>query len=106
MHIEVEKKKDTLFQNTGKYNELIDAIKNIGEKCETLEEFNNIIMNEWDNIVNRCCIKSNVHIYRYNTVQKENPKYGKYIMFYMKSEIDEDRFNKEKERLMIEMEKN
>jgi len=106
MHIEVEKKKDSLFQNTTKYNELIDAVKNVGEKCSSLEEFNSIIMNEWNNIVDRCCIKSNVHIYRYHTVLKENPKYGEYIMFYMKSEIDEGKFNKEKNKLILEIEEN
>lgn len=106
MHIEVEKKKDSLFQNTVKYNELIDIVKNIGEKCVSLQEFNEKISLEWNNITTQCCIKSPVHIYKYYAIEKENPKYGKYIMLHIKSEIDESRMESEKQRVLLNITEN
>jgi hypothetical protein len=90
MRIEVEKKKDQFFRNTRDYNGLIDEIKNIGNECKDIYEFNMKLKSNWNVLVDKYYKKHEANIFSFFS-QPKIKNNEEYIFVYLKHDIDEER---------------
>jgi hypothetical protein len=110
MKIEVEKKIDQYFQNTRKYNDLVDEIEKIGEVSNTIEVFKFNMDVKWNNLIDKYFIRNEFYEYKYNAYIKKNIENAEeqYILVQIDSKPDNEKIEAKKKEIterQIEMNK-
>jgi hypothetical protein len=102
MKIEVEKKIDHLFRNTSDYNNLVYELEEIGNKVNNKEEFDNNMLNIWDNVVNKYIMKQPFYIYSYKSyLQKKNNE--ELLHIQINAKLDQIKYNEYKRQIEIDL---
>jgi hypothetical protein len=101
MKIEVEKKIDQYFQNTRKYNDLVDEIEKIGEVSNTFDEFKLHMNLKWNEFVDKYFIKNEFYEYKYNAYLKNSKDVdNQYIQVHVDSKPDNEKIEAKKKEIM------
>jgi hypothetical protein len=98
MLVEVQKKQDHMFMNSQKYDDLREELVNLGKECNNLNEFYLKVNLVWRDLVEKYCLKSPIHDYRFRAIIKKKDK-EEYIYVYLYSNVDQEKMVEEQEKI-------
>jgi hypothetical protein len=101
MRVEVEKKIDQYFQNTRKYNGLVEEIEKVASESNNIDEFKNNMNMIWELLVEKYFIVNEFCEYSYNAYLKNNNN-DPYILVQINSKPNDEKIEMKKQEIMKE----